>query len=320
MKEIPRRFDFTSAKLQEIYRQSEAADVITIPQIRSALLAELQADPETVGYPLPWADTHHLVRLREGELSVWAGINGHKKSTIISQVAVHAAQHCKVGIASFEMRLTDTAKMMCKQAGATDDVTLDFAEDFIEWSQDRIYLYRALGGVIPLEALGAIAAMADAGCKIVVVDNLQFCGVTDDIERERLFINQLIGLADALQIHIAVIHHVRKPQSGGDEYVPTRFDVRGGGTIVDQAHVLFICWHNKRKAEYEKMEELGVPLGERGVEVMKQPNFKLIVAKQRHAPFEGTIKLWEGKGQTFKREDTPQSLRVKIPRRGEFAP
>lgn len=318
MKSIPRAFDFTDADLQEIYRQSEAADVITIPQIRDEFLAEIQADPQATGYSLPWQDTEHLVRLRTGELSVWAGINGHKKSTVISQVAVHVAQHARVGVASFEMRLTDTAKMMCKQAGAVDDVTLDFAEDFLGWSDERIFLYRALGGVSALEALGCISAMADAGCKLIVVDNLQFCGVTDDIERERLFVNQLVGLADALNVHIAMVHHVRKPQSGGDEYIPTRFDVRGGGTIVDQAHLLFICWHNKKKAEYEKMQELGVPLGEKGAEVLKQPNFKLIVAKQRHAPFEGTINLWEGKGQTFRRQ-SQQSLRVKIPRRGEYA-
>lgn len=319
MNNVPRRFDFTDEKLFEIYRRSEAADILTIPQIRSEFLERVQSDPEEVGHPLPWSDTEHLIRLREGELSVWAGINGHKKSTIISQVAVHMAQHVKVGIASFEMRLSDTAHMMCKQAGATDKVTLDFAEDFLGWSEDRIYLYRALGGVLPLEALGSIGALADEGCKLVVVDNLQFCGVTDDIERERVFVNRLVGLADALNIHIAMVHHVRKPQSGGDEYIPTRFDVRGGGTIVDQAHVLFICWHNKKKAEYEKMQDMGIPLGEQGTEILKQPNFKLIVAKQRHAPFEGTINLWEGKGQTFKRQSGSGSVRVKIPRRGGYA-
>ena len=319
MKEIGRRFDFTNADLQEIYRKSEAADVITIPQIRDEFLERCKSQPADTGFALPWEDTDHLVRLRQGELSVWAGINGHKKSTVISQVAVHVAQHAKVGIASFEMRLSDTAHMMCKQAGAVDDVTLDFANDFLGWSDNRIYLYRALGGVEPLEALGAISAMADVGCKIVVIDNLQFCGVTDDIERERLFVNQLVGLADALDIHIAMVHHVRKPQSGGDEYIPTRFDVRGGGTIVDQAHLLFICWHNKRKAEVEKMKEMGIPVGERGEEILKEASFKLIVAKQRHAPWEGTLNLHEGKGQTFKRRDSGVTPRVKIPRNGGYA-
>ncbi len=64
--------------------------------------------------------------------------------------------------------------------------------------------------------------MAERGCKLIVIDNLQFTGVSDDIERERLWFNQVIGLASALKVHICIIHHVRKPDRGGDEYVPTR--------------------------------------------------------------------------------------------------
>lgn len=316
MREI-KVLDFTDEKLIEIFRQSEAADVITIPQIEKEFLSRVHCSPATSGYPLPWNDTHEHVRLRTGEVSVWAGINGHKKSTVISQVALHVAQQVPVGIASFEMKLEDTAYMMCKQAGAVDDPTEAFAKDFLEWSDGRIYLYRALGGVTPLEALGAISAMADAGCKLVVVDNLQFCGVTDDIEKERLFVNKLVGISEALKIHIAVVHHVRKPQSGGDEYVPTRFDVRGGGTIVDQAHLLFICWHNKAKVQIAKQKEKGFDVGDKGEKVLQQSDFKLIVAKQRHAPFEGLISLWEGKGQTFKRKDTYQNLRVDIKKHHE---
>ena len=307
-------WDFTDKDLQEIYRKSEAADVITIPQIENAFLSRIDGEPATRGYPLPWNETHDHVRLRVGEVSVWAGINGHKKSTIISQVALHISQIVPVGIASFEMKLEDTAYMMCKQAGAVDRPTPEFAKDFMKWSDDKIFLYRALGGVKPLEAIGAISAMADAGCKLVVLDNLQFCGVTEDIEKERLFVNQLVGLSDALKIHIAVVHHVRKPSTGGDEYVPTRFDVRGGGTIVDQAHLLFICWHNKAKVQVQMQKEKGFDVGDRGEKLLEQADFKLIVAKQRHAPFEGVIPLWEGKGQTFKRRDTQQNLRIEIPR------
>jgi len=305
-------WDFTDEKLIEIFRKSEAADVITIPQIEEDFLSRVHCSPATSGYALPWNDTHEHVRLRTGEVSVWAGINGHKKSTVISQVALHVAQEAPVGIASFEMKLEDTAFMMCKQAGAVDNPTEGFARDFLNWSDGRIFLYRALGGVTPLEALGAISAMADAGCKLVVLDNLQFCGVTDDIEKERLFVNKLVGLSEALKIHIAVVHHVRKPQSGGDEYVPTRFDVRGGGTIVDQAHLLFICWHNKAKVQIAKQKEKGFDVGDKGEKILQQSDFKLIVAKQRHAPFEGLISLWEGKGQTLKRKDTYENLRVDI--------
>lgn len=319
MNTIPRAMDFTNKDLQEIYRRSEAADVVALRTVEDELMERIHREPGSFGMPLPWRDLDDKIRLRTGEISVWAGINGHKKSTIISQVALHIAMDCPVGIASFEMKLTDTAHMMCKQVGAVDNVHEELAKDFLDWADNRLWMYRALGGVLPLEVLGAISALADKGCKLIVIDNLQFCGVTDDIEKERLFVNQLVGLSDALDVHIAVVHHVRKPASGGDEYVPTRFDVRGGGTIVDQAHYLFICWHNKQRATWQKFKAMGQTNPKLDEKMKDEPDFKLILAKQRHAEFEGSIRLYQGKGQTFKRHETSESLRVKIPRKGGYA-
>jgi len=319
MNRIPRREveDFTDKDLQEIYAQVEELDVVGIDSFKDEFLKSIevaQGDPE--GIALPFPNTDDKVRLRDGEISVWAGINGHKKSTLLSQILVHAATKQPVGLASFEMRLQDTAKMMCKQAAAVDIVAREFAEDFVEWSRDRIWWYRALGSVTPLQALGCISAMAKRGVKLVALDNLQFMGVTDDPERERLFFNQLIGLAEALNIHIAIVHHVRKPPQGGDEYVPTRFDVRGGSTITDQAHLLMIAWHNKMRIRAKRKIEDNIPLTDReAAELEDGCDFKMIVAKQRHHHWEGTIALYEGKGQTFKRSHSAPSIRVDIPRR-----
>jgi len=318
MNRIPRREveDFTDKDLQEIYAQVEELDVVGIDAFKDDFLDSISIKTESYGTPLPWPNTDDKLRLRDGEVSVWAGINGHKKTTLLSQILVHAAQHHPVGLASFEMRLQDTAKMMCKQAAAVDVVAREFAEDFVEWSRGRIWWYRALGSVTPLQALGCVSAMAKRGVKLVALDNLQFMGVTDDSERERLFFNQLISLAEALKIHIAVVHHVRKPQQGGDEYVPTRFDVRGGSTITDQAHLLCITWHNKIRATAKRKMEDGFSLTEKeALQIAEGVDQRLIVAKQRHHNWEGTLALFEGPGQTFKRSEGANNIRVDIPRR-----
>jgi twinkle protein len=212
------------------------------------------------------------------------------------------------------MKMSDTAYMMCKQAAAADQPPVQFAEQFYDWAKDRVVWYRALGGVDPLEVLGCIIAMADRGVKVVLVDNLQFCGVTDDTERERLFMNQLLGIAEAKDVHICLVHHVRKPQAGGDEYVPTRFDVRGGATIVDQAHLLFIVWHNKRRQKIKQFQVMGEKLNEKEQLILAEPDLKLIVAKQRNGPYEGHINLWEGKGLTFKKAEGHRSMHIEFPR------
>ena len=301
--------DFTDKDLHDVYGKVEDLDVVGIQSFEKAFLARLASDPTREGIPLPWAETSDLVRLRESEVSVWAGINGHLKSTVMSQCLIWAAQHTKVGLASFEMPIESTAKMMCQQSAGVDDVTEHYGKRWAAWADERVYWYRVLGGVKPLQCLGAIVAMAKRGCKLIAVDNLQFTGVTDDIERERLFFNQLIGLAEALKVHICIIHHVRKPPNGGDEYIPTRFDVRGGGTIVDQAHVLFIAWHNKARKQIQQKQEFGIAISDKEKDMLdNQPDFKLIVAKQRNGEFEGTINLYQSPGRSFKKSKNGAKL------------
>lgn len=301
--------DFTDKDLQSIYSQVEDLDVVGIESFSEDFLEHLESNPTQSGVCLPWSEVSDLVRLRPSEISVWAGINGHQKSTVLSQCLTYAAQHVKVGLASFEMPLVDTSKLMCQQSASSDHPPREYGERFIRWAKNRIYWYRVLGGVKPLQCLGAISAMAKRGCKVVAIDNLQFTGVTDDTERERLFFNQLVGLAEALKIHICVVHHVRKPERGGDEYVPTRFDVRGGGTITDQAHLLFIVWHNKlRKSALQKQEYRAQLTAREIEEVENGSDLKLIVAKQRSSEFEGTINLYQTAGRSFKKSKNGQKL------------
>ena len=91
--------DFTDADLQKIYARVEDLDVVSINAFRDEFLDRLEKSPAETGIKMPWSNTHDKVRLRMGECSVIAGINGHKKSTFISQIMVHAAQECMVGLA-----------------------------------------------------------------------------------------------------------------------------------------------------------------------------------------------------------------------------
>jgi twinkle protein len=300
---IPRQEveDFTDSDLREIYAKVEDVDVIGIEEFSDSFIERLSENPVTSGIALPWFETEDKVRLRMGEVSLIAGINGHMKSTVLSQILLWAAKDQPVGLASFEMDIEDTAKLMCKQSAAIDNVAPEYGKKFAAWLSGRFYWYRVLGGVSPIQCLGAIVAMARRGAKVIAIDNLQFTGVTEDNERERLWFNQIIGLASAMKIHICILHHVRKPQHGGDEYVPTRFDVRGSSSLVDQVHLLMIAWHNKRRSRILQKQEYGQPLDSRETDILQNEcDFRLIVAKQRKAPFEGSIPLYLAPGQAFK--------------------
>lgn len=305
--------DFTNQDLQELFAKSEALSVRSINDLLDDVQELVAAGTEAKGIRMPWSKTHPIVRLRTKEISIFCGINGHRKSTLLNQIALWATQEVPVGIASLEMPVEDLARMMVTQASANDKPSPEWITKLFSKLSDRLWFYDRLGSVPPLEIMGAVHALSQKGCKLIVIDSLSMCRVSDDMERERLFMSELTSLAKALDVHIALVHHVRKPQSGGDEYVPTRFDVKGNGAIVDLCQNLFITWANKARARVERKLEHGMTITDKEQQLLDdEPDQKLIVAKQRHAEFEGQINLWHHPSRQFtsNKHRTPMHLEV----------
>lgn len=300
MNTIPPRDDFTDQDLQAIFAKAESNSVRSILEFQDRVIELLDNPPEATGIKLPWGKTHGLIRLREQEVSIWAGVNGHRKSTLLNQVALWATREVPVGIASLEMPVDGLAKLMLQQASGAVRPSGEYASKVMQRLGRRMWFYDRVGSVPPLEILGAVHALSQVGCKLVVIDSLSMCRVTDDMERERLFMAELTSLAKVLNIHIALVHHVRKPQSGGDEWLPTRFDVKGSGAIVDLTQNLFICWANKNRARIARKIENGHTVTDKEQQIFdSEPDQKLIVAKQRFAEFEGGIALWHHPSRQF---------------------
>lgn len=298
MNVIERQFDFTDQDLQAVLAKAEAHSLRPFDEFE-AQVAERFANPGIQGLKLPWSKTHDLVRLAPKTVSIWAGINKHRKSTLLNQVALWATKQTKVGIASLEMPADMLSQMLVTQAAATDKPEPAYASEIFKAVGQKLWFYDRLGSVPPLEILGACHAMAQKDCGLIVLDSLSLCRVSDDMERERTFMSELTALAKALNVHIALVHHVRKPGQGGDEYVPSRFDVKGSGSIVDLCDQLFLCWANKAKAKAEYKQQLGMVLDEKETAVLDEADQRLIVAAQRYAPFEGQINLWHHQSRQF---------------------
>ena len=157
------------------------------------------------------------------------------------------------------------------------------------------------------------------GCKLTVLDSLMMCrGVVDDMEREKDFISLLIGLAKHYQIHIAVVHHMKKPQHGDEAHQPGKYDLRGSAAISDLADSIFICFKNKELIELRRKIESGIKLTTdeqtRYNKIKDYAEQKVIVAKQRHAPFEGPIALWQHNSRQFTGSSDKRPMSLKIER------
>lgn len=247
---------------------------------------------------LPWEKTHKMFALRQGEVTLWAGVNGHGKSEVTGMVATSLmTQGEKVCIASFEMKPRKTLHRMVRQYMGLDDTQANPEEvsllreiysDFKAVCDRRLWLYDQQGTVTP----DKIIAVARYCCKVLgikhmFIDSLMKCvSGEDDYNAQKRLVDELTAVARDYSAHIHLIHHLRK--SGKETDQPDKNDVKGSGAITDQVDNLVLVWRNKQK-------ELDRMAGKNSINANGEPDpdTVLFVRKQRNGTgWEGGIRLF----------------------------
>lgn len=224
-----------------------------------------------------WQKAKDRVKFRPGEVSLWAGVNGHGKSMFLSQVVLDLCYQAeRVMVASFEMRPVKQMERMSRQASGSRLPDVEFLEVFGQWTDGRLWIYDHVGSV---EWKKVIAVMRYAakqfGITHFVIDSLMKCVKgEDDYNAQKDFVNELCAFAQAHSVHIHLVHHVRKGES--EHKAPGKFDVKGAGAITDQVDNVFIVWRNKIAAAENNGE----------------PTCVVACEKQRNGEFEGKLGFW----------------------------
>lgn len=250
---------------------------------------------------MPWRKTHSMVAFRPGEVTVWGGANGNGKSLVTGQIALSLiAQDHKVCIASFEMKPGKTLERMGRQfsgfnpddpafagSGEAQDELVKIYQDFKEWTTGRLWLYDQQGTVTVSQVIAVVRYCAkEKGITHFFIDSLMKCvSGEDDYNGQKQFVDELTSIARDNQIHIHLVHHIRKPAD--ESHKPGKYDYKGTGAITDQVDNVISVWRNKPK---EKKRDEGKTVDE------KEPDALLICDKQRNGEWEGSIGLWFHKG------------------------
>ena len=262
-----------------------------------ALLDRLASGVKEKHAFMPWEKTRELIQFRPGEVTIWGGPNGSGKSMVTGQVALSlAAQNEKVCIASFEMKPTKTLERMGRQFttfSLTDQymqdetirkLTAEHYGEFRDWTDSRLWIYDQQG-TVQWKQVCAVARYCakELGITHFFIDNLMKCVAgEDDYNGQKAFIDELCSIARDENMHIHIIHHIKKPAS--DDQKPSKYDFKGTGAITDQLDNVIAVWRNKKK---ERARQDGKALDER------EPDSMLIVDKQRNGEgWEGNIGLW----------------------------
>jgi len=303
-----------SIDFSKYLQQSHAEEIRNPDYWKDKLAALFEHSGIDSGDLLPWGKTHDRFQVRSGEVTIWAGINGHGKSMLTGQVALWLMQQSRVCIASMEMKPEATLQRMVRQASGVNAVSREYQEHFLSWSKGKLWIYDKLDQVPVDSILGMITYCAtELGVKHIFIDSLMKVGIDDDnYNGQKRFVDTLCQLAKQFDIHIHLIAHMRKGESENKK--PGKFDVMGSSALTNLVDNLIVVHANKAKQEKVRNK---VPVDPKR-DYTKEPDFELTVAKQRHGEYEGNFALWFHSGcQQFLPSDTNQTMQFKIGFRGD---
>jgi len=284
-------FTFYLKETDSLTKIKKASDYIDLVKQKFRL-------KKTAQIYLPWYKTVDNFAFRPGEVTLWSGQNGHGKSLLTSQIALSLmGQNQKVCIASFEMKPATTLQRMGRMwlginpYEISDDLKKldDLHDQFGEWTDDKLWLYDQIGTANQEIVIGMVRYCAkELKIQHVFIDNLAKCVKNeDDFNGQKSFIDELTSVARDYQIHIHVVHHLRKPSN--ENAVPDKHDNKGSGSITDQVDNVMMVFRNKAKEDDIKNNG-------KFAKTLEDPDQYLLCRKQRN--FEGSgegepsIKLW----------------------------
>ena len=242
---------------------------------------------------MPWAKTINDFDFRPGEVTLYAGTNGSGKSLITGQVALGLIkQDQKVCIMSFEMKPKRTIMRMTRQFSGVDlenpfmkdkaNTINAYYERLKTFSTGKLWLYDQQGTTSSSQVISVARYCAvELGITHIFIDSLMKCvSGEDDYNAQKAFVDELTALARDHNVHIHLIHHIRKLAS--EEVKPNKNDIKGTGAIADQVDNVLLMFRNKAKER--KLRE--------GEEHVDAPDAMLMCEKQRNGEVEDWYNLY----------------------------
>lgn len=227
------------------------------------------------------------IEFRPGEVTVWAGYNGHRKSMFAGQVALDmCAQGQRTLIASMEMYPRKTLARMARQAYAAASPNEEKLRAFAKWTDGRLWLFDHVGRVEPSIMLAVLRYFAqELGGKQAFIDSMMMvCASEESLDEQKQFMTDMVRVTQETGLHVHIVAHCRKPQAGEDK-PPTKYDLRGSAAISDQAHNIVTVYANKAKTSALEKDA-------NDQRALQEPDQFITVEKQRNGEWEGRAGLW----------------------------
>jgi twinkle protein len=274
-------------------RTQDPSELHNAAEFEDAIWAEYNRVDE--GMRLPWLKTHDALLLRPGEVSIWAGVNGHGKSAVVSHVVGHLAMAgTRCCVASMEWRTPLWLARMGRQIAATARPSEAYSRHIARQYANTLWAFDVAGSAKATRILDVFAyARRRYKIELFVIDNLTKCGFADDdYSGQKKFVEALADFARTNDCHAIVVAHMRKAES--EDHPSGKMGVKGSGGITDMVATVIEVWRNKAREKAvaraheadEPLPEKYQPYGPCGADTL------LLVHKQNATGKEPTIRLW----------------------------
>ena len=223
--------------------------------VRQLVLDRMLKPQENRGIQTPWEKLNKDFTLGYSELTLINGINGHGKSDVANQLAVHAGfnNHTSM-IFSMELQNEILVERLVRQCTGSQKPPEDFINKAIDELHEKLWLVdiKSHGN----EKADAILNLMEYAYRrysiqLFVIDSLMKCGIKeDDYNGQKAFVDKLCDFKRNKNVHILLVTHSRKGE--GEDKPSNKMDVRGSSAIIDLADNIIIVWRNKKWEELQK--------------------------------------------------------------------
>lgn len=230
------------------------------------------------------------IEFRPGEVTTWAGFNGHRKSMFCGQVALDLCeQNERTLIVSLEMKPRRTLARMARQALATSMPSAAARLRFLRWTDDRLWLFDHEGRLMPDRCIAVCRYFAQElqGRHVFIDSFMKVVQSEESLDEQKRMVSDLCDIAKETDLHVHLVTHCKKPNGGTEDKPPTKYDIRGSAAISDQCANVITVWANKAKKS-----KLDKPGAVQTAEDYAQPDVVITIEKQRNGEVEGRFGMW----------------------------
>ena len=265
-------------------------------EFRQQVLDRMLNPQEKKGMETPWKKLNKDFTFGYSELTIVNGVNGHGKSDIANQMAIHAGfNNHPVMIFSMELQSDILLERLVRQCTGSKSPPEGYINDALDQMHEKVWIVdsKASGKLRADSVLNLIEyGYRRYGTKLFIIDSLMKCGIDeDDHNAQKRFVDQLCEFKRDKQVHIILVTHSRKGES--EEKITNKMDVRGSGAIIDLADNIIIVWRNKKWEALQKRVEAGeVLLPDEKQKHEKMSGTLLDLVKNRNGSIEGKYGLY----------------------------